>query len=64
MPSALSRIIDCLAAWRCRARLKSDCCRNGGCVCDVVEGDTRLSRESSNDNSPKGLSANKKSTLI
>lgn len=63
MPSAISRIIDCLAAWKCRARLKSDCCRNGGCVCDVVEGDTQLTPQHSNDNTPHGVSA-KKSSLV
>jgi hypothetical protein len=64
MPGTISRIIDCLASWKCRARLKSDCCRNGVCVCDVVEGDTHLSRESSNDNSPNGDSAKKKTSLV
>lgn len=65
MPSAISRIIDCLAAWKCRARMRSDCCRNGGCSCDIVEGDTRLSRESSNEIiTPHGVSGKDKNTLV
>ena len=63
MPSAISKLIDCFTVWKCRARCKSDCCRDGGCVCDVVEGDTRLSRESStSNNTPHGVS--KKSSLV
>ena len=56
-------MIDCLMAWKCRARLRSDCCRNGGCICDIVEGDTRLSRESSNDITPHGVSRDKNSLV-
>jgi hypothetical protein len=56
MPSSISRLIECLINWKCRTRLRSDCCRNGGCVCDVVEGDTKLSRESSNEITPHGVS--------
>lgn len=55
MPSSISRLIECFTNWKCRARLKSDCCRNA-CQCDIVEGDTKLSRESSNDNTPHGVS--------
>ena len=62
MPSVISRMIDCFMAWKCRAR--SDCCRDGGCVCDVVEGDTKLSRQSSlSNNTPHGVS-DKKSSLV
>ena len=61
MPSIISRIIDCFMAWKCRCSARSDCCRDGGCVCDVVEGDTKLSRQSSN-NTQHGVS--KKSSLV
>ena len=61
MASALTRIIDCLSVWKCHTRLKSDCCK-GGCVCDVVEGDTRLSREISTSNTPHVVS--KKTSFI
>ncbi len=63
MPSIISRMIDCLTAWKCRARLRSDCCRQGSCLCDIVEGDTRLSRESSNDITPHGVSRDKNSLV-
>jgi hypothetical protein len=64
MPSSISRIIDCLLAWKCRARLRSDCCRNG-CQCDVVEGDTQLTPQNSNEIiTPHGVSKIDKNSLV
>ena len=63
MPSSISRLIDCLVNWKCRARLKSDCCRNA-CQCDIVEGDTKLSHQNSNEITPNGVSKKTQISVI